>query len=146
MLGRGYTGVIAGSSLELLIRESKIRVINDLQDYLEKKPSSESTRLIVREGMRSSLTLPLLIDGKPVGVMFFSSRSANVYRQEHEQFLRSIVAHMSIAVERARLMDGLRERTEFLENILQNSLDAIIVVDAQNRIRTWNEGARRIFG
>jgi PAS domain S-box-containing protein len=146
VLGKGYSGIIKGSSLEPLIREGKIRVINDLQDYLEKKPSSDSTRLIVREGMKSSLTLPLLIDGKPVGVMFFSSRTAGVYRPEHEAFLRNIVGHMSIAVERARLVDGLRERTEFLENILQNSLDAIIVVDGQDRIKTWNEGARRIFG
>src|SRR5262249_3284481 len=104
------------------------------------------TRLIVREGMKSSLTLPLLIDGKPVGVMFFSSRTAGAYRPEHEEFLRTIVGQMSIAVERARLVDGLRERTEFLENILQNTVDAIVVVDAQNRIKSWNEGARRIFG
>lgn len=146
VLGKGYSGLIAGSSLEGLIREGKIRVINDLQDYLEKKPTSDSTRLIVREGMKSSLTLPLLIDGKPVGVMFFSSRSAGVYRSEHEDFLRNIVGHMSIAVERARLVDGLRDRTEFLENILESSLDAIVVVDGQERIKTWNEGARRIFG
>lgn len=146
VLGKGYSGLIAGSSLEPLIRDGKIRVINDLQDYLEKKPSSDSTRLIVREGMKSSLTLPLLIEGKPVGVMFFSSRTAGAYRPEHEDFLRNIVGHMSIAVERARLVDGLRERTEFLENILQNTLDAIVVVDGQNRIKTWNEGARRIFG
>jgi len=146
VLGKGYTGQIAGSSLEALLREGRIRIINDLQDYLVKKPSSESTRLIVREGMRASLTLPLLMEGKPVGVMFFSSRSAGVYHSEHEEFLKNIVGHMAIAVERARLVDGLRERTEFLENILQNSLDAIIVVDAQNRIRTWNEGARGIFG
>ncbi len=146
VLGRGYSGVIAGSSLEILLREGRIRVINDLQDYLAKKPSSESTRLIVREGMKSSLTLPLLMDGKPVGVMFFSSRSAGIYQPEHEEFLRNIVGHMAIAVERSRLIDGLRERTEFLENILNNSIEAIYVVDAQNRIKTWNEGARRIFG
>src|SRR6185295_8937706 len=80
------------------------------------------------------------------GVMFFSSRSAGIYRPEHEDFLRNIVGHMAIAVERARLVDGLRERTEFLENMLQSSQDAIIVVDNQNRIKTWNEGASRIFG
>ncbi|HLY74818.1 MAG TPA: ATP-binding protein [Planctomycetota bacterium] len=146
VLGKGYSGAIAGSSLDPLIREGRIRVINDLQEYLANKPASDSTRLIVREGMKSSLTLPLLIDGQPVGVMFFSSRTAGVYRPEHEDFLRNIVGHMAIAVERARLVDGLRERTEFLENILDSSLDAIVVVDAQNRIKTWNEGARRIFG
>ena len=146
VLGKGYSGVIAGSSLEPLIREGRTRVINDLQDYLEKKPSSESTRLIVREGMKSSLTLPLLIGGKPVGVMFFSSRTAGAYRPEHEEFLQNIVGHMSIAVERSRLIDGLRERTEFLENILQNSPEAIYVIDAQNRVKSWNEGAHRIYG
>lgn len=146
VLGRGYSGIIAGSSLEPLIRDGKTRVINDLQDYLENKPSSESTRLIVREGMKSSLTLPLLIDGKPVGVMFFSSRSAGAYRPEHEEFLQNIVGHMAIAVERSRLMDGLRDRTEYLENILHNTADAIFVEDAQDRIKTWNEGATRIFG
>lgn len=146
VLGKGYSGEVRGSSLESLLREGRIRIINDLQDYLEKKPSSDSTRMIVREGMKASLTLPLLMEGQPVGVMFFSSRTAGAYRPEHEEFLRNIVGHMAIAVERARLVDGLRERTEFLENILHNTLDGIVVVDSQNRIKTWNEGARSIFG
>jgi PAS domain S-box-containing protein len=146
VLGRGYGGVIAGSSLEPLIREGRTRIINDLPQYLAQKPSSESTRLIVREGMRSSLTLPLLVQGQGIGVMFFSSRRAGAYAARHEEFLRSIVGHVAIAVERTRLLESLREKTDYLENILHNSADAIVVVDAENRIRTWNEGARRIFG
>lgn len=146
VLGKGYSGPVAGSSLEPLLREGRLRIINDLRAYLEGKPSSESTRLIVKEGMRSSLTLPLLVEGKPVGVMFFSSRQAGAYGPEHEDFLRGIVGHMAIAIERTRLMDELREKTEYLESILNNTAEAIVVVDAQNRIRTWNEGARRIFG
>ncbi len=146
VLGKGYAGLIAGSSLEPLVREGRTRVINDLQAYLASKPESESTRLIVKEGMRSSLTLPLLVDGAPIGVMFFSSRLANTYRPEHEDVLRSIVGHVAMAVERSRLVDALREKGDYLENILQNSADAIVVVDAQDRIRTWNEGARRMFG
>jgi PAS domain S-box-containing protein len=146
VLGKGYTGLIAGSSLEPLVRDGRTRVINDLQAYLASKPESESTRLIVKEGMRSSLTLPLLVDGAPVGVMFFSSRQPDTYRPEHEAFLRSIVGYMAMAVERSRLIDALREKGDYLENLLQNSADAIVAVDPQNRIRTWNEGARRMFG
>ncbi|HLF94556.1 MAG TPA: ATP-binding protein, partial [Planctomycetota bacterium] len=126
--------------------DGTIRILNDLQDYLEHKPSSESTRLIVREGMQSSLTLPLVVRGKPIGVMFFSSREAKAYRPEHADFLRGIVGHMAIAVERSRLADALREKTEYLENVLQNSADAIVSVDVHNCIRTWNEGAKRMFG
>ena len=146
VLGRGYTGQIAGSSLEPLIREGRTRVINDLRAYLEAKPDSESTRLIVKEGMRSSLTLPLLIAGEPIGVMFFSSRDVEAYKPEHEEFLRSIVGHVSIAVEKSRLIDAFREKNEFLENILHTSADAIVVVDGHGRIKTWSDGARVMFG
>ena len=146
VLGKGYSGSVSGSSLEPLLREGRSRIINDLEEYLARKPESESTRLIVREGMRASLTLPLRLQGKPVGVMFFSSRRAGVYTSGHEDVLRAIVGHMAIAIERTRLMDELREKSEYLESILQNSAEAIVVIDAQNRIRTWNEGARRIFG
>ncbi len=146
ILGTGYAGAIAGSSLEPLIREGRTRVINDLQQYLREKPSSDSTRLIVKEGMRASVTLPLLVEGKPIGVMFFSSREPHVYRPNHEEFLRAIVGHVALAVERSRLADALREKSEYLENILENSADAIVVVDNANRIRTWNAGAARMFG
>ena len=146
VLGKGYAGAIAGSSLEPLLREGRTRIINDLEGYLEKKPSSESTRLIVKEGMRSSLTLPLLVDGKPIGVMFFSCCSRDVYRPEHEAFLRGIVDHVAVAVERTRLLDALREKTEYMESVLNGSAEAIIVESPDGRIRTWNEGARRIYG
>lgn len=146
VLGCGYSGEIAGSSLEPLFREGKIRVIGDLEEYLRNKPSSESTRLIVKEGMKSSLTLPLMTEGNPVGVIFFTSRLAHAYRPEHEEFLGTIAGHMAIAVERSRLIDTLREKSEFLENVLHHSGDAIIVLDPAERIRTWSEGARKIFG
>ena len=146
VLNKGYTGAIAGSTLEPLIREGRTRILNDLQEYLRKKPQSDSTRLIVKEGMRSSLTLPLLVQGTPVGVMFFSSREVDVYKPEHEEFLRTIVGHVAVAIEKSRLIDELREKGEFLENILQNSADAIIVLDMQNRVRTWNNGAQKMFG
>lgn len=146
ILKRGYTGVLAGSSLEALIREGRTRILNDLQTYLADHPKSESTRLIVKEGMRSSLTLPLLIQGRPIGVMFFSSRQPNTYRPEHEEFLRAVAGHMAIAIERTRLIDAVREKSEYLENILQNSADAIIVEDRDGVIRTWNDGARRMYG
>ncbi|MBI2900406.1 MAG: PAS domain S-box protein [Planctomycetes bacterium] len=146
LMNKGYGAPIAGSSLEPLLREGRTRILDDLQEYLAKKPTSESTRLIVKEGMRSSLTLPLLVQGQPIGVMFFSSRQPRTYQPKHEEFLRTIAGHVAIAVEKSRLMDALRHKSEYIETILQSSADGIIALDNDGRIQTWNEGARRIYG
>lgn len=146
VLGRGYSGEVAGSSLEPLLREGRMRILNDLQEHLRQKPDSESTRLIVREGMRSSLTLPLQVAGRAVGAVFFSSREAGTYGPQHEEFLRGIAGQLAQAIERVRLIDELREKSDYLDDILRNAAEAILVVARDGRIRTWNEGARRMFG
>jgi PAS domain S-box-containing protein len=145
-LNVGYTGKLSGSSLDSILKTGRPRIINDLQEYLRQKPESGSTRLMVNEGMRCSLTLPLVVKGRPVGVIFFSSRRPGQYREEHIEFLQLVSGHVAIAVEKSILVKDLREKGDYLENLLQNSADAIIVVDRDNIVRTWNRGAEKIFG
>lgn len=142
----GYAGKLSGSTLETILKTGQPRIINDLEEYLRAKPESESTRLMVREGMRSSLTLPLVVRGRPVGVMFFSSRRANSYDDHHVAFLKLISGHVAIAVEKSLLLQELRDKTDHLESILRNSADAIVIIDKDDIIRSWNRGAQQIFG
>lgn len=104
----GYAAYVAGSTLESLLASGQPRIINDLEEYLREKPDSASTQLIVREGMRSSLTLPLLAEGKPIGVIFFSCRESHVYRGEHAELLRRLAGHIAISVEKTQLIHQLQ--------------------------------------
>ncbi len=110
----GYAAHIAGSTLEPLLRSGQPRVINDLEDYLANKPTSASTNLIVKEGMRSSLTLPLVAEGKPIGVVFFSSRDKDVYHDEHAVLLRGLAGHIAISIEKTQLIVQLQDRNKEL--------------------------------
>jgi PAS domain S-box-containing protein len=48
--------------------------------------------------------------------------------------------------EQRRLEKELQERQLYLAAILQDSADAIIGLDLENRIRSWNQGAEKIYG
>lgn len=116
-LGRGYSDSLDGSTLQHLLVTGEPRIINDLEGYLALKPQSGSTALIVREGMRSSLTLPLLAEGEPIGVVFFSCRERDVYTDQHIALLKPLAGHMAIALEKTHLMALLQQRNEAYSEI-----------------------------
>ncbi len=146
VVARGYTGRLSGSGLEDTFREGKPRVIEDFEKATAGEHRGHSTGIILKEGFRSGLLLPLLVEGKPIGMMFFLCRERDAYRAKHVEFLGAIAGHMAIAVEKSRLLQALRDKTCYLENILRSSDDAIVVLDSRDRITNWNEGAHRIFG
>lgn len=55
-----------------------------------------------------------------------------------------------VVIYQQRISHALKERVsqqeEFISSILQNSVDAIIFIDNDNRVKVWNRGAEIIFG
>ncbi|HEY6951838.1 MAG TPA: GAF domain-containing sensor histidine kinase [Bacteroidota bacterium] len=128
----GYSAKLAGSSLETIIATQQPRILNDLVQYLKDHPNSDSTRKIVNEGMRSSLTCPLITSGKPVGFMFFTSMEPNTYHHAHTDIFVQIAGQLSTIVEKGRLYQRLVElndlKNKFLgmaAHDLRNPLSAI---------------------
>jgi len=125
----GYSAPLAGSSLEKVIQSGAPRIINDLVAYLEAKPDSDATQRIVREGVRSSLTCPLVNDGRPVGFLFFSSREPYTYDDHHVDLCRQVAGQLALVVEKGRLIDELetlRQSWDTVSRIARNGLgDAV---------------------
>jgi len=107
----GYSAGLAGSSLEEIIRSGRPRIINDLEGYLEQHPHSESTQMIVDEGMRSSLTCPLIVRGQPVGFLFFSSMKKSAYSESHQRLFLQIAGQLAVILEKSRIHQALLEKT-----------------------------------
>ena len=110
----GYSAGLAGSSLEDVIRTGRPRILNDLPAYLEDHPDSDSTQRIVAEGMRSSLTCPLVVKRQPVGFLFFSSMKKNTYSESHQELFLQITDQLATALEKGRIYQELLEITEEL--------------------------------
>jgi signal transduction histidine kinase len=125
----GYSAPLAGSSLQRIIETGQPRILNDLEAYLQEHPQSESTHLIVAEGVRSSLTCPLIAMGKPIGFMFFSSKQPNTYKDVHVEIFSQIAGQLAVIVEKSRLYQQLVEL-----NRLKNKFLGIAAHDLRNPI------------
>jgi len=114
-LGKGYEEPLKGGTLENILKTGEPRILNDLEAYREAHPGSDSTRLIVDEGMLSSLTCPLYAMDNPLGFLFFSSRFKEAFTDVHIQFFQQIAGQLSHAIEKSRLYSDLLQTREDLE-------------------------------
>ena len=119
----GYEAPLEGSSLQAILESGSLRIIDDLEAYLAEHPESTSTRLILDEGIRSSLTCPLKAVDHPVGFIFFSSLEPHTYDQTHVAFLEQIAGHLSLIVQKSKLYEDLQRANRELENLA--SLDGL---------------------
>jgi len=126
ILQKGYAAAIPESSLQHIMTSGEPRIINDLAEYFRVHPSSESTYLMVSEGIRSSLTCPLISMGKPIGFMFFSSLTANSYKNVHVDVFKLIAGHLSVMVEKSDLYQQILTEKEKSERLLLNVMPARI--------------------
>ena len=137
LIDKDYAEALRGSSLADVLRTGMPRIIDDLEEYLLAHPRSRSTRLLVREGVRSSLTCPLSVEGRVVGFVFRSSRAAHTYRTRHIELQMAIAERLSQAVEKAWRIEQLEEANHaytqmlgFVSHELKSPV-ASMVTDAQ---------------
>ncbi|MCX7765833.1 MAG: GAF domain-containing sensor histidine kinase [Candidatus Sumerlaeia bacterium] len=114
----GYSAPLKGSSLETITKTGQPRILNDLEEYLRQHPDSDSTRRILAEGIRSSLTCPLIIKGKPIGFIFFSSMRPYTYKNVHVGIFQKIATQLALIVEKGRLYQELAELNQIKNRFL----------------------------
>jgi hypothetical protein len=109
LLGAGWAEDLAATSLGPLLASDAPRVLDDLTAYLAARPASRSTRLLVEEGVRSSLTARLEVEGRVLGFLFRSARKPRAYDARQAFLHLAVSERLGQAVEKAWLLDRLTE-------------------------------------
>ena len=126
LLDNEFSAKIKGSSLEPILNSGEARIIDDFREILAKRPTNW-TRLMVQEGMRSNLTLPLKVQGKPIGVVFFTSERPRAFSEVHIGRLKPIAGQLSILIEKGDWADKLAENNKRYRTLFEMSNDAIFI-------------------
>lgn len=116
-VSKGYTALLYDTGLEAIADAGQPRIINNLEDYLQEHPNSRATRSVMIEGIRSSLTCPLVTRSKVTGFIFFSSLQPDTYQDQHVELFRQIAGELALTLEKSRAYEDLYLRNEFIKQV-----------------------------
>src|SRR5688572_16363630 len=79
----GHLQPVGDMRLQAVVGQGETMLIPDLREFLKEHPDSDSTRRLVKEGMRSNCAVPLRIGSEIIGIMSASSRMPQAFSPEH---------------------------------------------------------------
>ncbi|WMJ77598.1 MULTISPECIES: HD domain-containing phosphohydrolase [unclassified Sedimentibacter] len=102
----GLRAEISRTSLENIVKNGTPRIINDLNSYTKNKDANYN-KILMEEGIKSSISLPLSVNEKPIGIIFFSNVMRDVYNEEHVDFLKTLSSSIAISLNKNIFIDEM---------------------------------------
>jgi diguanylate cyclase (GGDEF)-like protein/PAS domain S-box-containing protein len=110
-----------------------------------KEPILKGTR-ILKEGIRSLLATPLLLDSGIVGILYLDDFKPREFTDRHKNLIMLFSAIAAQAIEKFRLLHDLEESLSYLQGVLDDSQDMIATTDNEGKIVKFSKGGERILG
>lgn len=99
----------------------------------------------VFEGHRNSICFPLSVKDKLLGIMVLGSLAETEAGEDRVSLLLGIGSQLGFAVENFHLFSRIKEANDYLRDIINESPDAMLTVDRDGRILTFNRSASRLL-
>ena len=122
-------GVNRGSMTGRTVLEGKVVHIPDAQT----DPEYAMAELIRLDPYRTMLGVPLLREGNPIGVITLTRAMVQPFTEQQIQVVTTFADQAVIAIENARLLSELQQRTEDLSETLQQQTAASEVLQVISR-------------
>ncbi len=128
-------------------------VVADLAALPQSIPLVQS---LLEYGLRSLVAVPLSFQQKPLGVLSLGRSQPNAFTTEEGEVVQEVARSLAIAIQQAqlreeimlharRLEESLREKQVLLQ-LVEQSVDGVVLVNSQGIISEWNKGMEEITG
>lgn len=91
--------------------------LNDLRKHFEKNPDSTVSAMLLKEGIHSNLSYPLIVHDEVIGFIFFSSLERDTYRNVHIDLFAQVAKELALVIDKSRTYEKLNSRTEFIKTM-----------------------------
>jgi phosphoserine phosphatase RsbU/P len=128
-LGQGITGNAAASG-------HPIRVGNTLAD---------PRYITAIDSVRSELAVPLMLQGKCIGVLDIQSRHLNYFTPDQQNVMTLLAGRLAVAIENARLFEKVRAQADTLLLLNEVSRETSSILDVELLLRRAAEQTKRVI-
>jgi len=128
-IGQGITGTAAATG-------HPVRVSDTSQD---------DRYIAAIENVRSELAVPLMLQGKPVGVLDIQSRHPDYFTPEQQSILTLLASRLAVAIENARLYQKERAQAETLLLLNEVGRETSSILDVEELLRRAAEQIKRVI-
>jgi signal transduction histidine kinase len=134
LLDKGYTFDILHGHMKTVIERRQVCVIQDLKAYVKQQPGFPVARLLVDEGIRSTMIAPLMMGGEVEALLFRSSRRKRVFSETSVRQHLFTAERLSQAIDHAYKRDELAQANRsylemlgFISHEIKSPLSSIIM-------------------
>ena len=128
IMKKGVRAPIEGTSAGWVVRHNRPWISNDLNTT-----EFAHDKKLLREGIRSTISIPLYHD-KILGVFNFDSSKAGNYSEKDLEILLPVAKHISIALENALLFEEISREKKEWEKTFDAITDMVWIEDSRQRV------------
>jgi len=128
-IGQGITGTAAatGHSVRVADTSKDARYINAI------------------DSVRSELAVPLMLQGKCVGVLDIQSGQPDYFTRDQQSILTLLASRLAVAIENARLFQQVRSQAETLLLLNEVGRETSSILDVEELLRRAAEQIKRVI-
>src|ERR1700722_4172728 len=128
-IGQGITGTAAATGYPVRVSDT----------------SQDDRYIAAIENVRSELAVPLMLQGKPVGVLDIQSRHPDYFTPEQQNILTLLASRLAVAIENARLYQKERAQAETLLLLNEVGRETSSILDVEELLRRAAEQIKRVI-
>ncbi|MEK7700294.1 MAG: ATP-binding protein, partial [Planctomycetota bacterium] len=125
------------------------KVVEDGMVYMVSDTSQgafSTDNILLKEGIKSRLSVPLICKGEIIGSLNFGSRNVHNYSENHVDIVSKITPQLAIAIDNTRLFDKIKESEEKYRNLVEDIEDVIFRLDKLGRYLFLNSALKNVTG